>query len=69
MSYIDPIVPRWLFDAAKPYRHWRGDTYGVAVGFAAGGYMAGWDDARKLAAAPTRRRSERLRRVAARQRW
>jgi hypothetical protein len=38
-----PTVPRWLFDAAKQ----TGPTFGTAFGFAAAGYMAGWEDARR----------------------
>lgn len=43
-----PTVPKWLFDAAKheARRSPRGySVEGVALGFAASGYVAGWQDA------------------------
>jgi hypothetical protein len=48
-----PLVPKWLFDAAK-----RTDRLGVATGFAAAGYFTGFEDG--VAHERERARIERL---------
>lgn len=45
MTAIEPTSPQlpgWLIDAAH-----HTDAYGTALGFAAAGYVAGWNDAER----------------------